>query len=163
MARRSLASLFVLLSLAGLVGCDHATKAAAVEKLASGPVSLAPHVDLVYAENHDVAFSILSHFHLTPRPFVLAIVPLLLTIALAVRLYQTRRGPRLERAAYVFLLAGALGNVIDRLARGFVVDFIRLPHWPVFNVADVLVVVGMVLLGAAGYRRARRPDPDPTS
>ena len=89
---------------------------------------------------------------------MLAIVPLLLTIALAVRLYQTRRGPRVERAAYVFLLAGALGNVIDRLARGFVVDFIRLPHWPVFNVADVLVVVGMVLLAAAGYRRARRPD-----
>ena len=48
-------------------------------------------------------------------------------------------------------------------ARGFVVDFIRLPHWPVFNVADMLVVVGMVLLATAGYRRARRPDPDPTS
>ncbi len=153
-----LATFVLVLLLLGLVGCDHATKAAAVGSLAGKSVAVIPGVDLVYAENHDVAFSVLSHFHLTPRPLFLAIVPALMCVGLAIRLWQKRGGPPMERAAYLFLLAGALGNVADRVARGFVVDFIYVHHWPVFNVADVLVVVGMILLAMAGYRAARRTE-----
>jgi signal peptidase II len=40
------------------------------------------------------------------------------------------------------LTAGAIANVVDRLRRGYVIDFIYLHHWPVFNVADVLIVLG---------------------
>lgn len=148
--------LFVLLLT--LVGCDHATKAAAVGSLAGKAMSLGPGVDLVYTENHDIAFSALSHLHLAPRPWILAAIPLVLCIGLAVRLWQKRSGPPLERAAYLLLLAGALGNVIDRIARGYVVDFIYVHHWPVFNVADVLVVVGVLLLATAGYRKSRAPQ-----
>lgn len=146
-------ALFALLL--AMVGCDHATKAAAVDSLTGHSRAVMPGVDLVYTENHDIAFSALSHLHLAPRPLLLAVVPALLSLVLAVRLWQKRGGPAMERAAYLFLLAGALGNLVDRVARGYVVDFIYVHHWPVFNVADVLVVVGMVLLGFSGYRRAR--------
>jgi signal peptidase II len=44
-------------------------------------------------------------------------------------------------------VAGAAGNVIDRLARGYVIDFIHLSHWPIFNVADALIILGLVALG----------------
>lgn len=156
-------SLALLSLLLGMVGCDHATKAAATEKLTQGPVNLMPGVDLFYARNHDVAFSALSHLHLTPSPIVLAILPALLSIVLAVKLWQTRKGPPMERAAYLFLLGGALGNLGDRIARGYVVDFIYVHHWPVFNVADVLVVIGMGLFAIAKLRERKDRDADPGS
>ena len=44
------------------------------------------------------------------------------------------------------LLGGALGNIIDRLRDGAVTDFVKLPHWPAFNVADSAITVGVVVL-----------------
>jgi signal peptidase II len=44
-------------------------------------------------------------------------------------------------------LGGALGNVIDRFRHGFVVDFVNVPHWPTFNVADSAITVGVIMLG----------------
>jgi signal peptidase II len=56
--------------------------------------------------------------------------------------------------------AGAIGNGLDRVVRGYVVDFVRVPHWPVFNVADVYVTAGAGLLGLAAWRASRtRPAP----
>ena len=63
------------------------------------------------------------------------------------------------------LLGGALGNIVDRLREGAVIDFIKLPHWPAFNVADSAITVGVVVLvfvmeraGRAEKRSgARRP------
>jgi signal peptidase II len=44
------------------------------------------------------------------------------------------------------LLGGALGNIVDRVREGAVVDFLKLPHWPAFNVADAAITIGVVLL-----------------
>ena len=54
------------------------------------------------------------------------------------------------------LLGGALGNVIDRAARGAVTDYIKLPHWPAFNLADAAITVGVVVLLVVVERDARR-------
>jgi signal peptidase II len=145
-----------LLSVAGLVGCDHATKAAATSCLASRAArSVLPGVDLAYTENHDVAFSLLRGVDIPARPTVLAVLPAVATLLLCARIVQRRAAPRREVVAYVLLLAGALGNLLDRVSRGFVVDFISVRPWPVFNVADVLVVAGAGLLALEGMRRAR--------
>ncbi len=55
----------------------------------------------------------------------------------------------IEQAGIALIVAGAVGNLADRLIRGFVVDFIYLHYWPIFNVADALVAIGalMLLLG----------------
>jgi signal peptidase II len=50
------------------------------------------------------------------------------------------------------LLGGAIGNLIDRVRLGYVVDFIALPYWPVFNVADTSIVIGAVLLAWSALR-----------
>jgi len=53
------------------------------------------------------------------------------------------------------VLAGALGNLMDRLMRGYVVDFFYLHHWPVFNVADIWIALGVGLLGLSAMRAPR--------
>jgi Signal peptidase (SPase) II len=52
---------------------------------------------------------------------------------------------------------GALGNYLDRVFRGYVVDFIHVPHWPVFNVADIAVSVGIGLLVSTHLCNPARP------
>jgi signal peptidase II len=54
-----------------------------------------------------------------------------------------------------FIIGGALGNNIDRIRFGYVVDFLELPYWPIFNLADTFIVVGAALLLFSFYRRER--------
>ena len=56
------------------------------------------------------------------------------------------------------LLGGAIGNVVDRAARGAVTDYIKLPHWPAFNLADAAITLGVVVLLVVVERDARRRD-----
>jgi signal peptidase II len=138
-------SVFVLL--VTLVGCDHATKFAAKAELEGQP----PHtlissvLSLQYLENTDVAFNLLRFVPERPRAVALTVVGALAIAGLAAAVAR-RRGSRATRLGLVVILAGALGNYLDRIFRGYVVDFVRLPHWPIFNVADVLVVAGVALL-----------------
>ncbi len=141
---------------AGLVGCDHATKFAAQSALRGhAPISVVPGlVDLTYTENRDVAFDALARLSLYPPTLV--VVGLALAAIGAVVFGWSRRASASwkEHAAFALIVAGALGNVVDRLAHGHVVDFIHVHWWPVFNVADVLVVAGVVLMVLV-----RRPAP----
>ncbi len=84
-------------------------------------------------------------------------------MAVVVLLWRRRRSAsRYEHLAYAFMLAGGLGNFIDRLLHGFVIDFIHIRGWPVFNVADILLVVGVFLLLLAS-RASPTPRPWPTA
>ncbi len=56
------------------------------------------------------------------------------------------------------LLGGAIGNVVDRASRGAVTDYIKLPHWPAFNIADAAITLGVVVLLVVVERDARRRD-----
>ena len=144
----------LLASVAGLVGCDHATKALAQANLQHhAPVVLVPGViDLGYTENRDIAFSVFYHLRLAPPAWALGLVALVTMIAIVVA--WTRRGQRpwLEHAAFAMILAGAIGDALDRLVSGRVVDFIHIHFWPVFNIADVLIVAGVGLLLVLGRR-----------
>jgi signal peptidase II len=142
-----------------LVGCDQATKWAAKETLEGRD----PHqvlgalLDLRYAENTDIAFNLLRWIPEALRMRALLIFGAAALAALLVAVWRTRGGP-LVRAALVLIAAGAAGNYLDRLVRGYVIDFVHVPHWPVFNVADVYVVAGAGLLAMAGWRsRADEP------
>ncbi len=64
----------------------------------------------------------------------------------------------LVRIALGLQLGGAFGNLVDRLRLGYVVDFIDFKFWPVFNVADSAIVIGVVLLAVAMWREGRPPS-----
>jgi len=143
---RKLRGLLVLFA-ALLVGCDHATKVAAHTVLQGRTVDLVPGVlDLRYAENRDTAFSLTYGMHSPYKAVVLSMLAVVGVVAVALLWWRRRQTSRAEQVGYAMLLAGAVGNVADRVARGFVVDFIHLHYWPVFNVADVLIVAGVAWL-----------------
>lgn len=92
----------------------------------------------------------------------LAIIAALALIGIGVMASRTRAEQRLKRFGLAMIAGGALGNLVDRLRDGAVTDFVRFHwhehRWPIFNVADAALLVGVVLLiadSALDHRRSR--------
>ena len=99
-----------------------------------------PGVTLVHDRNTGVAFSLFAGGGALVLVFTLAALALLVG-------YLARRPDRpLLWLPTGMLLGGAVGNLIDRISSGGVTDFIKLPHWPAFNVADMSITVGVLTL-----------------
>lgn len=116
------------------------------------PVDLIPgYLRLSYVENTGVAFGLFADVQSEWKPYVLAAMAVL---AVTVILIYSARLPRrrlLLQVALSVTLGGILGNFVDRVAHGFVVDFVELHlrevfHWPTFNVADSAITIGICLL-----------------
>ena len=98
-------------------------------------------VQLNYIRNYGAAFGIMQNQHWF---FMLAAA---LAIFLILYYFETIKAHgRLAFAVACLILGGAVGNLIDRIRYGYVVDFIDLKVWPIFNVADIALTAGMVLL-----------------
>jgi len=106
-------------------------------------------LSLSHVHNYGAAFSFLADQSGWQRYF-LSGFSLVASIAIIIWMRRTDAGRLLKLFALSILLAGAIGNLIDRLLLGFVIDFIDLHYqdfyWPVFNVADVLISLGVILL-----------------
>jgi len=148
-----------LLALIALVGCDHVTKHVAKADLEGHPPKpmIGSVLELRYVENTDVAFNLLRAVPEKTRGPLLLASGLLGCAVVLVLLAGRPRRPAVQMAL-VLVAAGALGNTLDRVARGYVVDFIHIPHWPVFNVADICVTAGGALMVWATLRRAAHPQ-----
>jgi len=149
---------FVAFARAGLVaalvvGLDQLTKHTVAAGIADGQTrSLIPGVKLVHVRNTGVAFSLFA------GGGALVLVFTLLVLALLVG-YLARRPDRpLLWLPTGMLVGGALGNLIDRVANGAVTDFIKLPAWPAFNVADMSITFGVLVL--VWVLEGRRGDRD---
>jgi signal peptidase II len=154
----------ILLLTLSLFGCDHATKLAAEQSLSNGrAVSVVAGVlELRFTTNDDTAFSLLHNLGVARTPLLLvAASALALLGVVAMWIAARKRATRMQHVGFALVLAGALGNVVDRMLRGAVVDFIHVTHWPIFNVADISVVVGVGLLGLAALLRRPRLEPSP--
>ena len=138
------ALLLVFISL--LVGIDQATKlwAAANLKDNSAIDVISGVFELQYTENRGVAFSMLQgqRWLFIPLTILVALVILVMMLRSPLRRYK------LFSFTCVLILAGAIGNLIDRIVYGFVIDFLyfSLIDFPIFNFADCCVVVGAILL-----------------
>lgn len=96
---------------------------------------------ITYTTNTGAAFGLFPNSG--PLFIVIAVV---VVIAIFIYYRQLATQQRLLRFSLGLQLGGALGNLLDRLARGYVVDFIHFKFWPVFNVADSCIVVGVALM-----------------
>ena len=134
--------LFNLAAVAALVGIDQLIKLWAVQVLQPvGAMPLIPHVvELRFVLNQGMAFSLLSG-----KQLFLIIATSAALLAVAYGLFFRSRSKRLQQAALV--LGGGIGNLIDRVLNGEVVDYINLlfMRFAVFNFADICVCVGVAL------------------
>ena len=130
---------------------DQTTKAWAIRRLRFGDeISVIPNfLNFAYAQNPGVAFSMLDDYGDTGRWGLSAIA----SIAAVLVLYFFWKTPRSDDrilGALALLLAGIVGNVVDRMRLGFVIDFIDVQfgswHYPTFNVADAAICIGAGIL-----------------
>ena len=128
---------------AGVILLDQITKILALQHLAPvGSLPLWENVlHLTYVENTGAAFGMLKDHR-----WVFLVISTVALGGMIVYMFLNKTKHPLETTAVAFIVGGGIGNMIDRLTRGFVVDFVDvkcIPHWNyIFNVADIFVCVG---------------------
>ena len=116
--------------------------------------------DWELAYNPGVAFSTFASFtgH-AGMQVILSLIAVLALVGIAVLALRTSPHERGKRLAYALVAGGALGNLVDRLQDGAVTDFVRWRihdhRWPIFNLADAALLIGVALLLIAGMRTRR--------
>ena len=138
-------TLFLFLGAAALlVGVDQLLKGWAIQALQEGPIPVIPQVfSFHYHQNYGAAFGILQE----KRGF-LVVFTLVVLVGLCWFLVRKKITDKVLLSAIALIAAGGVGNLIDRVFRGFVVDFLyfELINFPIFNFADCCVCVGTGLV-----------------
>jgi signal peptidase II len=141
-----------------VVGLDQGSKALVRAHVAVGSSdSVFPAVELVHVRNDGVAFGAFAG----GGAVVVAVIAVALMALLAY--FATHLGRPLVWLPTGMLLGGAVGNIVDRVRLSAVTDFIKLPAWPAFNLADMSITVGVLVLlyvleGPPGRRDAAPGD-----
>jgi len=143
--------------LASTTGFDYGTKEWARGNLTVGvaePV-IDGHWDWLLAYNDGAAFS-----SFRGSQIVLSLIAFGALVMLGVMAARTKPEQHLKRISLALIAGGAIGNLIDRIRDGVVTDFVRWKaaghEWPIFNVADVALVIGVILLLLDGFFEKRR-------
>lgn len=102
---------------------------------------LPPVLYLTCVHNYGVAFGLFAN-----KAMLLAIIAVVLTVGVIVGYRNLPLERRIVRFGSALIIGGALGNLLDRVRLGYVVDFFDLRFWPVFNLADMAIVAGAALL-----------------
>lgn len=137
-----------LITCGGIIGLDRLTKWYAISTFATTPLTLFPGCDFILALNRGISWSLLWSVSNLQTWLLSAGIFLVIALFFVAALHDYQRDESIVPHAMV--LGGAVSNLYDRLAYGGVVDFIDLHaygwHWPTFNVADICIVVGVLLL-----------------
>ena len=146
-----------------IVGLDQLTKLYVASRLPLyGTRAIIPNwLDLTFTLNPGAAFSLFATLPAEAREVLFLVLSCTATVVLLVLLAR-RSTPATSRIGFALILGGTIGNLIDRLARGRVVDFIYFHHdsfsYPVFNVADSAITVGVAMILVVSF--LSRPAPN---
>jgi signal peptidase II len=141
-----------------IVALDQATKFLVIRKLPlyEDVPLISGLLSLQHVRNSGAVFGFLSGTSIPGKPYLFAVMS---AVALAALTYYARTIPREERLprfALSLVIGGAIGNLIDRVRFGYVVDFVKMyweNHvWPNYNVADSAISIGLVLLVIDSFR-----------
>ncbi len=136
-----------------LIVLDQASKQIAENLLIlHQPVSVMPFVNFTLMHNAGAAFSFLADAGGWQRWFF-TVLSIGISVVLVIWIGRLKRGENLQALSLALILSGAMGNLIDRVVYGYVIDFIDVYyqawHWPAFNVADSAITGGATLLVVA--------------
>ncbi|MDQ3631587.1 MAG: signal peptidase II [Actinomycetota bacterium] len=143
------------LVLAAVLLADQVTKALVRSGVERGSEErVLPLVTLVHTRNSGVAFGVFAN------QIAVVVVLIALAIAALAAYFATHHDRPWAWLPTGLLAGGALGNVVDRVREGFVTDFVKLPYWPAFNVADAAITFGvlsLLLVSERSDRASKRP------
>ncbi len=130
----------------GIIVCDRLSKIffSHLLDLNESVILIKNVVYFTLVHNTGIAFGLLKDCG-----FVFIIIPLILAGLLIYNVYYYRHSEQLSRTyivAFSLILGGAIGNLIDRISLGYVVDFIDFRIWPVFNIADSAITIGAAII-----------------
>ncbi len=158
----ALLSLLVVFCTSG----DLTTKWLAKQQLEQGKVvSIIDHyVELRYTENRAIAFSMLQFVEPNLRKWIIYSLSLVAIAFLSFLIWKVRNDSVIWLVSLMLVFSGAIGNLSERLVRGYVIDFIRLHYydkweWPIFNTADIFITCGAILLGILMMKKAPENSP----
>ena len=124
-------------------------------------IEIVPYFNLTYVHNTGAAFSFLSEAGGWQRWFFAGLA-LVISVVIAVWLARLKRHETLLAVALSLILGGAIGNLIDRLAYGYVIDFLDVYyqtwHWPAFNIADSAITLGVILMLVESFGLGKSED-----
>ena len=112
--------------------------------------------NITYVQNTGVAFGILDSFSSSFKVVLLCLVASIAAIAVIIFSFRNSPHNRLLQISLGMILAGALGNLFDRIQYRYVIDFLEFHagnhYWPSFNVADAAITIGVILLAWETFR-----------
>ncbi|MDD1618633.1 MAG: signal peptidase II [Methylococcaceae bacterium] len=124
-------------------------------------IEIVPYFNLTYVHNTGAAFSFLSEAGGWQRWFFAGLA-LVISVVIAVWLARLKQHETLLAVALSLILGGAIGNLIDRLAYGYVIDFLDVYyqtwHWPAFNIADSAITLGVILMLVESFGLVKPED-----
>ena len=132
-----------LLVISSVVFFDQLTKFFAYQALPDKVIAIFPYLSLRLFKNTGIVFGWLQGMNTV----LIFVVALIIVGLLVVRVYG-----RFNNLMFSFIIGGGMGNLIDRIFRGGVIDFIHLEFWTIFNIADVAITVGVIGLFVSSFR-----------
>ena len=157
---------YVLFSISGLLAAsDQAVKWLVQQTMTYGEsISVTPFFNWVHVWNTGAAFSLFANAGGWQRYFFIGIAVVVSVVLIKLIREKGHNG---DAIAYSLILGGAMGNLIDRIFRGYVVDsfdfYWRDWHWPAFNLADIAIVLGALLFVSSsllGKKANTNAEPD---
>ena len=122
------------------------------------PVAVMPMFNWTLMHNTGAAFSFLANENGWQRWFF-AVIAVVVSVVIVLWIKRLEQHEKWQAAALALILGGAIGNVIDRIWLGYVVDFIDIyyesSHWPAFNVADSAIFIGVAMIIIDSIREYR--------
>jgi len=152
---------YVLFSISGLIAAsDQTVKWLVQQTMAYGEsIAVTPFFNWVHVWNTGAAFSLFANAGGWQRYFFIGIAVVVSVVLIKLIREKGHNG---DAIAYSLILGVAMGNLIDRIFRGYVVDafdfYWRDWHWPAFNLADIAIVLGALLLVFVGLLRKENPN-----
>ncbi|WP_206485378.1 signal peptidase II [Thalassotalea sp. G2M2-11] len=126
-------------------------------------INLLPFFNITYAQNPGAAFSFLADQPGWQRWFF-SLIAMVASVIFLVWLKRTPKSQPILAVALACMLSGALGNLIDRVLFGYVIDFLDFYlgqyHWPTFNIADSVIFIGAVLMIIDSFKQDKSSQPD---
>lgn len=131
----------VILLMIGFIVLDQAVKKIAIVSLFVSPFYFNDYLSLEIYKNHGIAFG----FPVSAGVFYIIIVLFFIWLASG-KLLSFKEMRKKEILGVALIISGALGNLIDRIRLGYIIDFINFKDFVIFNLADVLIAAGVIIL-----------------